>query len=304
MSIPKAASLVITLAGGLAHAFVALQLAATYATMRSIEAETEYDGAWRLDGLRILYALLELYLFAGALVSFVGLYGVVRGKPVHVRLYRDCATADLLFTALLGVAAGVSAWGSNSTTTLSCDSPELAPLLPLIGALLAPFLPAPLSPDEACERYLAHLGAGIAAALLVLSLVRVHFLLAVNAHYHALLKDEERARRHDDFATHNANDGVQRIRLLPLPAGISAHDVVYAPVHVPAAAMHGAETWVRVPSASSSSALTPPSSPPAPSYAPAYVNTQRESRQAEDEEPSLDAGLLDVSVVRTKREWI
>ncbi|KAJ7053507.1 hypothetical protein C8F01DRAFT_1166625 [Mycena amicta] len=271
MTIPKSASLLITLVGGLVHSFVALQLFASWATLRALEAETEYDNAYRLDGLRILYALVALYLLAAAFVSFVGFSGVLRGNASHVKLYRDCASADLLFTTFLGVVAAFAAWGPTLTSTrAACDSPELAPLLPLIGALLAPFLPAPLAPDEACERYLAHLGAGAAAGLLVLSVVRLHFLLAVNTHYGTLLKAQD-----DDF---DGGLGVQRIRLLPLPRGVSANEVVYAPVHVPASAAANAETWVRVPS-SSSSTTTP------------------ESMEA-------DAGLLDVSVVRTKREWI
>ncbi|KAF7321625.1 hypothetical protein MKEN_00683600 [Mycena kentingensis (nom. inval.)] len=286
MSIPKFASLLITLVGGLVHSFLALQLTAAWHTLRSIETETEYENAWRFDGLRVLWALLALYLLAAAFVSFVGLSGVLRNNATHVRLYRDCASADLLFTTFLGIVAAFAAWGPALTSSrAACDSPELAPLLPLIGALLAPFLPAPLALDEACERYLAHVGAGAAAGLLVLSVVRVHFLLAVNTHYATLRKAESDM----EIDVSGATNGVQRIRLLPLPRGVSPTDVVYAPVHVPSNVTASSETWVRL--------ATPSSSPTPTGYAPAYVRSAPQDVEA-------DAGLLDVSVVRTKREWI
>ncbi|KAJ7065843.1 hypothetical protein C8F01DRAFT_1126764 [Mycena amicta] len=279
MSIPKSASLLITLCGGLIHSFLALQLVSSWPTLRSLEAEpeSEYDNGWLPGKLRTLLSLLALYFIVAAFVSFVGFVGVLRNNAQHVRFYRDCSTADLLFTTFLGVVAARASVTSSTRTPYACDSPELAPLLPLIGALLAPFLPATLTPDEACERYITHLGAGAAVGLLVLSVVRVHFLLAIHAHYRFLLKS---AAVHDEFD--GASSGVQRIRLLPLPRGVSPNDVVYAPVHVPAAASAAtdAEVWVRVPSSSTT---------------PTYV----ESAPLEP-----DAGLLDVTVVRTKREWI
>ncbi|KAF7304132.1 hypothetical protein MIND_00644800 [Mycena indigotica] len=209
MTIPKAASLVITLSGGLVHTYLALKLASSWATLRALEAETEYENAFRLDGLRVLFLLVALYLIAASCISFLGFSGVLRARPSHVRLYRDCASADLAFTALLGLVAAAVAFHPG-TPAPTCDAPELAPLLPLIGAVLAPFLPAQLAPDEACERYLTQLGVAAAAALLVLAVVRVHFLLAVNTHYAALLRQQQRAPDTEADATH-------RIRLLPLP---------------------------------------------------------------------------------------
>ncbi|KAF7290186.1 hypothetical protein MIND_01332000 [Mycena indigotica] len=263
MTIPKFATLLITLSGALLHSFLALKLAVSWPGVGSLEAETEYDNAWRSDGLRKLYLLLTLYFVGAAFVSLVGLLGAVRGRPTHVKLYRDAASADLLFTLFIALVAGVA--GARTSSRATCDAPELAPLLPLIGAVLAPFLPSQLAPDEACERYLSTLGIGAASALLVLGVVRVHFLLAVNTHYAALVAAES----YPDAAA----DGVQRIRLLPLPRGVAPSDIVYAPVHIPPHATAAAETWIRAPDA--------------------------EAALAGD-----DAGLLDVSVVRTKREWI
>ncbi|KAJ7034188.1 hypothetical protein C8F04DRAFT_1102581 [Mycena alexandri] len=76
-SLAKSASLVITLAGGLIHSFLTLQLAGSWQSLRALDAESELD-AWKLDGLRVLWGLLAMYLLAAAFVSFVGFFGVLR----------------------------------------------------------------------------------------------------------------------------------------------------------------------------------------------------------------------------------
>ncbi|KAJ7450468.1 hypothetical protein FB451DRAFT_1527644 [Mycena latifolia] len=53
------ASLVITLVGALAHLLVTIPLAAPWRTLRALNAENELD-AWKLDGLKVLWALLAL----------------------------------------------------------------------------------------------------------------------------------------------------------------------------------------------------------------------------------------------------
>ncbi|KAJ7181557.1 hypothetical protein C8R43DRAFT_941392 [Mycena crocata] len=254
--IAKSASLVITLVSALTHSYLTLQLAASWRTLRALDAENELD-AWKLDGLKVLWALMALYLLAAAFVSFIGFLGVLRNKASHVRLYRDCSAADLGFTFFLTLIAAWAQSGLSSTTNprFACEElarqPELAQLLAL------------LAPDETCERALERAALALLAAMLVLTVIRLHFLLAVSAHYRDLC-----------IAAAGELQTDQRIRLLPLPSGVSAADVVYAPVH--AAALRGAgnstEVWVRAP-------LTP---------------AQIEA----------DAGLLDASVVRNKREWL
>ncbi|KAJ7034176.1 hypothetical protein C8F04DRAFT_1102497 [Mycena alexandri] len=76
-SLAKSASLVITLAGGLIHSFLTLQLAGSWQSLRALDAESDLD-AWKLDGLRVLWGLLAMYLLAAAFVSFVGFFGVLR----------------------------------------------------------------------------------------------------------------------------------------------------------------------------------------------------------------------------------
>ncbi|KAK6991757.1 hypothetical protein R3P38DRAFT_3409114 [Favolaschia claudopus] len=286
-SVAKSASLVITLTGGLVNSFLTLQLAGSWNAIRVLDAESELD-AWKFDGLRVLWALLALYLLAAAFISFVGFLGVLRNKAPHVRLYRDCASADLAFAAFLTILAGLAA---RAPARAFCEHPDLAP----------PHRRS--NPDEACERTLEHTAIVALAALVTLTVVRLHFLLAVSTHYSAMT-------RPGAAAGGGAEGQEQRsvIRLLPLPRGVQPGDVVYAPVHCPSAANSvlgaEAEVWVRpaaayviVPAASPS--VSPATSPAVPAYAPAYVQAPPQPQEVE-----LDAGLLSARVVNTKREWI
>jgi hypothetical protein len=222
-----------------------------------------------------------------------------QNKPSHVRLYRDCSSADLAFTAFLTVLAGLAA---RAPARVACEQPELGALL----SILLSYAPgSAVSPDESCERALEHAAVVLLAGLVVLTVVRLHFLLAVGAHYAVLVRQTQALEAGGEGG---AGGETQRIRLLPLPRGVAAADVVYAPVHCPAAANSllgtSAEVWVRAPvveasrSPSASPYVSPAASPAVPPYASAYVQSQ-----APEQQP-LDAGLLDARVVRTKREWI
>ncbi|KAJ7721875.1 hypothetical protein B0H16DRAFT_361832 [Mycena metata] len=325
----KSASLVITLAGGLIHSFLTLQLLGSWQSLRALDAESELD-AWKLDGLRVLWGLLAMYLLAAAFVSFVGFFGVVRNKPTHLRLYRDCSSADLAFTAFLTLLALLAA---RAPARAFCEQPELAALF---SSLLAPQSSSAYdasswswsalfgnpanagAPDEACERALEHAALVALASLLALTVVRLHFLLAVSAHYSALVKAQQ-------YAASDAEGGVlglgmggdsegerRAIRLLPLPRGVRAEDVVYAPVHCPSAGESvlgtRAEVWVRsmpTPYADARGEVKATQAP-ASGYAPAYVAVDAQAQEREEEvlDGLADAGLLDAGVVGMKREWI
>ncbi|KAJ7682011.1 hypothetical protein DFH06DRAFT_1314253 [Mycena polygramma] len=263
-----------------------------------------YVIAWRCSVRTVDLAFIRVYI------------GGCGNLPKHVRLYRDCSSADLAFTAFLTLLAFL-ATHTPAPARAACEQPELGPLL----SLILTYLPAPFaspSPEEACDRALQHAALFALAGLCALTVVRLHFLVAVGAHYKALLRSTSSSH------LNNAIEGgaEQRIRLLPLPHGVAAADVVYAPVHCPAAAESvlgaSAEVWVRaggVEAAAGAGAgagpvyapayvnASAPPSPAAPAYAPRYVQAQGPTPL-----PELalegDAGLLDARVVGTKREWI
>ncbi|KAJ7784269.1 hypothetical protein B0H16DRAFT_292527 [Mycena metata] len=89
------------------------------------------------------------------------------------------------------------------------------------------------------------------ASLLALTVVRLHFLLAVSAHYSALVKAHQYAAsgaeaKVDGGALGGRAGEARAIRLLPLPRGVRAEDMVYAPVHCPSAGESVLGTWAEV----------------------------------------------------------
>ncbi|KAJ7616425.1 hypothetical protein FB45DRAFT_872888 [Roridomyces roridus] len=164
--VAKYASLAITLAGGLLHSYLTLQLAVTWRTLRALDAENELD-AWKLDGLKVLWALLAVYLQAAAFISFVGFSGVVRNKPSQLRIYRDYSFADLAFSAFLTVIlfafALAPTFSRDATATFRIACEELARQPELAQLLLM------LSPDETCERWLERAALGAAVGMAVLT---------------------------------------------------------------------------------------------------------------------------------------
>ncbi|KAJ6464558.1 hypothetical protein C8R45DRAFT_1174784 [Mycena sanguinolenta] len=321
-NVAKTASLLSTLLGTLTPLVLLLKLFLSPSSPYSIlpfASSSFYDEAEldqrTLSSLRVLLLLLSSYLLASSILSGIGFLGVLRGRAPLVRVYRDCASADLAFTAFVTLVAGAAARAPAKART-ACEQPDLAPLLSLLISAFD-LAPAALGPDDACERALQHAALVVFVGLVALTVVRLHFLLAVGTHYNALVREQ---------SNKGEEGGEQRIRLLPLPRGVAASDVVYAPVHCPSAAESllatSAEVWIRVPAASSSSSAAPSSSaaaayapayvsplpsPETPAYAPAYVRAQPRPQprtEAEEDDVPLDAGLLSARVVRTKREWI
>ncbi|KAJ6570479.1 hypothetical protein DFH09DRAFT_917044, partial [Mycena vulgaris] len=213
--------------------------------------------AWKLDRLKVLWAPLALYLQAAAFVSFVGFFGVLRNKPWHVRLYRDCSAADLAFTAFLTALAAYAAWAPGR---LACE--ELA-REPEVAQLLAP--------DKACERWLERAAVALLASMLVLIVTRLHFLLAVATHYAHLVAATSSA------TGAGAGEG-HAICLMPLPPNVPAADVVWAPVHCPAESplRHTAAVWVRSPVAAPEPAPVLPRAADAGLLEARVVRTKRE----------------------------
>ncbi|KAJ7436930.1 hypothetical protein FB451DRAFT_1453377 [Mycena latifolia] len=82
-------SLAIAPVGALTHSFLTVPLAAAWRTFRALDAENELD-AWRLDGLKVFWALLALYLLC------------LPRTP-------GCTVVDLAFTAFLTVLTAYAA---------------------------------------------------------------------------------------------------------------------------------------------------------------------------------------------------
>ncbi|KAJ7450450.1 hypothetical protein FB451DRAFT_1527619 [Mycena latifolia] len=103
----------------------AAQLVASSRALRALDAESELD-AWTLDGLKSSGHSSPSISF----VSFVGFLGALRNKPSHVRLYHDCSTADLAFTAFLTVLAVYAKATSRARSSRSSRPTRRARALP------------------------------------------------------------------------------------------------------------------------------------------------------------------------------
>ncbi|KAF7335229.1 hypothetical protein MSAN_02333300 [Mycena sanguinolenta] len=305
-SVAKSASLLSTLIGTLTPLVLLLKLFLSPSSPYSILPfatspfydESELDQR-TLSSLRVLLLLLSSYLLASSILSGIGFLGVLRNRASLVRVYRDAASVDLAFTAFVTVVVGAAA-RAPAKARAACEQPELATLLSLLISAFN-LAPAAQGPDDACERALQNAALVVFVGLVALTVVRLHFLLAVGTHYAALVREQSK----DDV-----EGGEQRIRLLPLPRGVAASDVVYAPVHCPNAANSvlgtTAELWVRVPAASSSSSsssgasrtaaayapayLSPSPSPEMPAYAPAYVRSATAAVEPSAEEDDVPLG--------------
>ncbi|KAJ7461950.1 hypothetical protein FB451DRAFT_1496231 [Mycena latifolia] len=142
---------------------------ASWCTLRALDVQNELD-ACKLDGLKVLWALLALYLVVAAFVLLVGFFGVLKVRLASLSFPSFPSFAlshfrllpHLAFTAFLTVLAAYAAWAPGR---LACEE-------------VAQFL-AFLSPDETCERATVALLAGMR----VLTGIHLHLLLGASTHY-------------------------------------------------------------------------------------------------------------------------
>ena len=77
---PRTASLAITLSGAAVHAALAIQVVALWRSPKW-EPESEWESAhdeWRVDSIKVLWALLSAYFASSAVVSALGFYGIAK----------------------------------------------------------------------------------------------------------------------------------------------------------------------------------------------------------------------------------
>jgi len=114
------------------------------------------------------------------MVSTVGLYGVLKAKAPHVRFYRDFSVADFAFcTVSITFATYASFVGhvrASLCEELSRNSDFMREILEM-GVNL-----------ENCEIWFERAVFAIVAVLLLITLVRLHFLFAVSHYYSQLLR--------------------------------------------------------------------------------------------------------------------
>ncbi|KAF9034980.1 hypothetical protein BDZ89DRAFT_1130461 [Hymenopellis radicata] len=237
----RSASFVITLVAIVSNTALAIQV---LAASRSIKWEPEFEwdsstDTWRVDGIKVVWGLLLAYFVSAATVGAVGFVGVVKSKPSLVRFYRDYSIADFSFCTFATFASAYGAF-RGSTRTGVCEEmsrqPEFLRNMGEMGLSL-----------ENCERWFERAVMAFVACMIIVSVVRLHFLLAVSNYYNHL-------SRRSVLPTHTRNpsrqESLQRIFILPRSNSHSASSpTVYAPVPLseltPELRQSAMEAWVK-----------------------------------------------------------
>ncbi|KAF9476737.1 hypothetical protein BDN70DRAFT_882051 [Pholiota conissans] len=173
----RTASTIITLFGAITNSVLTIQVLAAWRSIKwEPESEWEMSGdKWQLTGVKVIWALLSVYFASAAAVCAIGLHGILKHKPSHVRFYRDYSIADFSFCAFFTALATYGAFFSPARTGV-CEElshhPELMRDMVEVGLSL-----------ENCELWLERATFAGLAFMFVIMIVRLHFLLAVSKYY-------------------------------------------------------------------------------------------------------------------------
>ncbi|PPR04659.1 hypothetical protein CVT24_011877 [Panaeolus cyanescens] len=183
----RTASTLITLFGSVTNTILTIQVLAAWRSFKW-EPESEWDSSpdnWQLNGIKFIWSLLAIYFASAAAVCIVGLHGVIKNKPTHIRLYRDYSIADLSFCAL---ATAVATYGAFLGPARAGICEELSHHPELMRDMLEMGLNI-----ENCERWLERAVFAALAFMIVILFVRLHFLLAISNYYSHLSKYQDQA---------------------------------------------------------------------------------------------------------------
>ncbi|KAF7981723.1 hypothetical protein HWV62_32319 [Athelia sp. TMB] len=235
--IARSVSLAISLLGAFVNLAFAVQLLAAWRSHKW-ERETEWegaDGAWRRDGVQLVWGLLAAYFAAAASVCFVGFVGITKNIPRYVRFYRDYSIADFAFTGLFTLLAAYGAFTAPALRAALCE--ELARQPDLLREMEAG-VGLSLSLEN-CEGWVERAVLAGAAGMVVVIVGRLHCLLALctfYAHMRAAASGSSSLPMHHHPHHHHSHShsrsagAPQHVYLLPPPPAVDGEMVVYQAV--------------------------------------------------------------------------
>jgi len=267
----RTASLCISLLGALINFAFAVQLLSAWRSLRW-EPESEWEGSensWRGDGVKLVWGLLSAYFATAATVCFIGCVGIIKSIPSFVRFYRDYSIADFSFSTFFTILGTYAAF-RTSVRAVVCEElsrqPDLMRDLAEMGLNL-----------ENCELWFERAVLAFMMIMVVLIVIRLHFLIALSNYYSYLSRNQNASLpMHMLWRSQFTDDSHQHIYLLPRPSTFHAagtpktgddNDIlVYAPVPLSSMSPEQAqnlrstatEAWIsctKPSSASSSSSL-------------------------------------------------
>lgn len=213
----RTASLCVSLLGALVNFLLAVQLLSAWRALRW-EPESEWEGSeysWRGDGVKLVWGLLSGYFATAATVCFIGFVGIIKTIPSFVRFYRDYSIADFSFCTFFAVVGTYAAF-RTSVRTVVCEE------LPRQPSLMRDLSEMGLNLEN-CELWFERAVLAFMMIMVVITVVRLHFLIALSNYYSYLSRN-----RNDGLPTHtlwrsqSMDDSHQHIYLLPRPSTFQA----------------------------------------------------------------------------------
>ncbi|KAH7887436.1 hypothetical protein F5I97DRAFT_1860362 [Phlebopus sp. FC_14] len=259
------------------------------------EPASEWEGpgfSLSRDGVRLICGLFSAYFAAAFAICLFGLAGILNNVPSFVRIYRNYLIGDFAFFTLFAGFASRAAFDPASRSAI-CEQISRQP------DLLRDVIDWGLNLEN-CEQWFERGLMVFIVALIIATVIRLHFIFALSRYYAHLMRSHDQTMLELASAGIHPDSGpmIERIYLLPRRSGANAKDVrakhqsvdaqVYAPVPLEEMSLEMAEelrasateAWVsraraprqcRLPSPSSGNEhsrrvypLPPPSSAPGP----------------------------------------
>jgi len=253
-------SLIISLLGAFINLAFAIQLIALWRSFKW-DTESEWEGSadsWTVNGIKFVGSLSAAYFMTAAVACTAGFIGILKGIPAYVRFYRDYSIADFAFCTITTLSVAYASFRHYSVRTDICE--ELSRHSDLMRDLAEMGLNL-----ENCEQWFDRAVIAFVAIMLVVTVIRLHFVLSVSRYYAQLSRQHGGLPLFTSLRSHNENT-LQRIYLLPSPTSPTSSSplssqqdlnaVVYAPVPLKdlseqdARDLNAREAWIHTESSS------------------------------------------------------
>ncbi|KAH7921215.1 hypothetical protein BV22DRAFT_1072737 [Leucogyrophana mollusca] len=178
----RTASLVISLIGTVVNFVIAAQLLGAWRSFRW-ESESEWEGSeysLSKNGVSITWALLSAYFAAASAICSFGVVGIVRGIPSFVRIYRNYIIGDFAIGTIL---TAIWTYAAFQPSVLSNICEQLSRQPDLLHDFLDPTFSL-----ENCEQWAEPGVTAFMAVMVVITIIRLHFLIALSSYYKALVQ--------------------------------------------------------------------------------------------------------------------
>lgn len=201
--VTRTTSLAVSLFGAVFNFALAVRLLGAWRSFKW-EPESEWESSEysiSKDGVHLVWALLCAYFVAASAICLFGLAGIVRGKASFVRIYRDYIVGDFVFGTLFAAIGSYAAFRPSVRSSI-CE------LLSRQPDTLRDFIDLGLTLEN-CEPWFERGVFVFMIVLIVITVIRLHFVLALSSYYTILIS-------HQGFRLSSHTPHYERIYILPV----------------------------------------------------------------------------------------